>query len=282
MHRIKPTTLPPVAGMAVPAFIRNGDYYFTEVDVFADGLFECWGAVDVDFLARKFAERWISPGVPVGCRMSVHDLMSGKVTSSDWIHTAESFHERLQGYLESLNPKHENLHDFGGEDVEVRDGVRWSKIGFMDGSPVQYSKSNNSPQGESRYAIIRQEGQFFLSTIRIYADGQIDVHPRFDEQRLVRIDEFKEMLDRQEICVSVPDGTSIEIDSLGQVTVTDVVSWLDKPAELLLEVQETVKKLNGEKDAIEKCREAFQVYLEKPTLKTKDLLRAAYEAVPEL
>ncbi len=279
--RIKPTSLPAVSGVAVPAFIRNGNYYFTEVDVYADGLFECWGAVDVDFLARKFTEGWISPSAPAGCRMSVHDLMSAKVESCEWRHTAESFHERLRQYLKALNPNQRDLYDFSGEDVEVRDGVRWAKVGIMDGSPCQHSETEISPQGESRYAIIRQDGQAFLTAIRIYADGQIDVHPRFDQQRLVSLGEFEEMLKKEEVCLSVPDGTSIEIDSLGQMTVTDVMSWIEKPSDLLLEVTETMKKLNGEKDAIEKCREAFQEYLDRPTLKAKDQLRAAYEAVPE-
>jgi hypothetical protein len=69
-----------VAGVAVPAFIHNCDYYFfTEVEVYADGLFECWGAVDVHFLARKFSAGRISLSVPVGGRMSVHELMSAQV-----------------------------------------------------------------------------------------------------------------------------------------------------------------------------------------------------------
>jgi hypothetical protein len=187
----------------------------------------------------------------------------------------------LHEYLKPLNPAQKDMYDFGGEDVEVRNGVRWAKVGIMDGSPSRHSNNKISPQGESRYAIIRQDGQAFLTAIRIYADGQIDVHPRFDQERLVSIREFEEMLNQQEICLSVPDGTSIEIDSLGQMTVTDVMSWIETPSDLLLEVTETVKKLNGEKDAVEKCREAFQEYLDKPTLKTKEQLRAAYEAVPE-
>ena len=279
--RNKPTSLPAVSGVAVPAFIRNGDYYFTEVDVFADGLFECWGGVDLDFLARKFDEGWISPGVPAGSRMSIHDLMSAKVVSCEWRQNAASFHERLRDYLKALNPNQRDLYDFAGEDVETRNGGRWAKVGIMKGSPRQHSESDISPQGESRNAIVRMDGQTFLTVIRIYADGQIDVHPRFDQQRLVSFDEFGAMLNRQEICLSVPDGASIEIDSLGRMTVMDVMSCVEKPSDLLVEVSETIKKLNGEKGAIEKCREAFQNYLDKPTLETKDLLRAAYEAVPE-
>lgn len=42
ISRIKPTSLPAVAGIAVPAFIHNGGtYFFTEIDIYADGLFHC-------------------------------------------------------------------------------------------------------------------------------------------------------------------------------------------------------------------------------------------------
>lgn len=281
VNRIKPTSLPVATGVAVPAFIHNGTYFFTEVGVYADGLFECWGTVDLDFLARKFAEGWISPSAPVGCQVGVHDLLSAKVESCEWRHSAESFHERVRDCLSSLNPEHRSLYDFAGEDVDVQDGVRWAKVGSMSGSPCRHSDRENSPTGESRYAIIQEDGRTFLTSIRIYADGYIDVHPKFDQERLVSVGEFEDLLDRQEVCLSVPDGTTIEIDSLGRMTVADVMSWIESPSDLLLEVTDTIKTLNGEQGAIENCREAFQEYLDKPTLKTKELLRAAYEAVPE-
>lgn len=281
LNRINPTSLPVVSGVAVPAFIHNGHYYFTEVAAYADGLFECWGAVDLDFLARKFAEGWIVPGVPAGCQISIFDLMSAKVESCEWQHNADSLHARLMECLTDLNPDHRNLYDFECEDVEVRKGVRWAKIGSMRGSPHQHSGNEIREQGESRYAIIQNDGQTFLTAIRIYADGQIDVHPHFAQERLVGIGEFEEMLHQKEVCLSIPEGTSIEIESLGRMTITDVKSGIEKPSDLLLEVAETIKKLNGEKDAIERCREAFQVYLDNPTLRTRDLLRSAYEAVPE-
>lgn len=150
----------------------------------------------------------------------------------------------------------------------------------MDGSPRQHSGSDITPAGKSRYAFIRQDGQVFLTSIRIYADGQIDVHPRFDQQRLVSFGEFEEMLNQQKICLSVPDGTSIEIDSLGRMTVTDSMSWIE-PSAVLLEIKDTIKRVNGEKDAVEICREAYQHYLDEPTVATRRLLRQAYEAVPE-
>lgn len=279
--RSKPTTLPSVAGIAVPAFIRNGDYYFTEIDVYADGLFECWGAVDLDCLERKFSEGWISPGVPAGCRISIYDLLSAKVESCEWEHTAESFQEHLLASLRLLNPEHRDLYDFAGEEIEVRDGVRWAKVGIMESTPCQRSDSKYRPLGESRYALIRHENQTFLTPIRIYADGQIDVHPRFNEQRLVAIDEFEEMVESGEIRTAVPERTTVEIDLLGRAALQDVMPHIDRPSDLVLEVRETIKRLKGEKDAVDMCREAFQEYLDDPTMRTRDLLRAAYEAVPE-
>ncbi|PQO40218.1 hypothetical protein [Blastopirellula marina] len=281
IRRPESNRLPGVDGIAVPGFIRNGRYFFTEISVFADGIFDCWGGVDLDFLARKFAQGWICPGAFVGEEISVHDLMAAQVVACEWDFSAEAYHKRLLGYLADLNPTSQDLVDFEGEDVDIRDGVRWAKVGMIRTTPLQLNKQDSSPPGDSRNILVRHDGQTFLTVMRIYADGQVDIHPRFDEERFVSVDELGALLKRGEILLSVPDGTVLEIDTLGRMTVTEVMCWIEKPADLIAEVTDSIQKLRGEKSSIQNCRDAYQEYLDKPTLATKELLRIAYEAVPE-
>ncbi len=267
--------------MTFPGFIRNGNYYFTELDVYADGVVECWGAVDLRFLSKKFAENWISPGVPNGATVSVHDVIQAKVVSGKWSQNPQLLHERLLDGVRNLNPSQENLIDFEGNDVEVRDGVRYAKIGLTEASPQQKALGDRSPAGKSRYALVRHEGQVFLTTIRIYADGKIDIHPRYGHERLVDLSTFGAMISSNDVCVTVPNGTSIELDTLGRFKVTDVWSYVEQPEDFFREVAEVVGKLNGRPDSLTYCREVYEQYLEHPTVKQRDILRQAYEAIPE-
>ena len=279
--RYQPKSLPTVPGIVVPGFINNGgDYYFTEVDIFADGVVDAWGAVDLDFLGRKFEEGWISPIVPDGEEMSIHDVVQGEVTAGQWSHDASGYHERILEGMRQLNPSMSDLVSFEGEDVEIREGIRYAKIGVTEASPIQQAATGDSPAGKSRYAFIHEDGQVYLTSIRIYADGMIDVHPRFGEERLVDLDEFKRLVRKNTVSVTVADGSTIEIDTLGRFEINEVYSYVKRKSHFVNEVIATIDEMKGEQTAVQKCREAFEVYLDKPTMQNKELLKQAYEAVP--
>lgn len=66
-------------GVRVPgtwrhAFIRNGDYYLTDLLIYADGLIDCWGLVTLDEFERKLRSGWVATELPEGARASGHDL----------------------------------------------------------------------------------------------------------------------------------------------------------------------------------------------------------------
>ena len=53
MYRIlydKPVYNDYVKGLALPIFIHNGSYFLTTLDIYADGLAECWGVVPITSL----------------------------------------------------------------------------------------------------------------------------------------------------------------------------------------------------------------------------------------
>lgn len=282
IFRTRPESLGRNDGVAIPGFIRNGTYFFTELEVFADGIFECWGAVDQDFLARKFKEGWISATVPSGAKFSIHDVIQGKVVSGSWTHDNRTLHESLLDSLHILNPSMEGLVDFEGEDVEVRNGVRYAKIGFTEGAPLRQSRDSKTDQpSKSRFAFVRENGRVFLTSLRIYADGGIDVHPVFGQERVIGIEEFEQVVESGDISVTVPNGTVIEIDQLGRFEVSDVWSYVERSSDFVQEVAEIAGELKGEPDSLTKCRDAYQQYLNEPTTQKREQLKTAYESVPE-
>lgn len=281
LTRVRPEKLASASGVAVPAFICNGDHFFTEIEVYSDGLFECWGSVDLDFLARKIRDGWISPRVPAGSKVSIHEVMNATVSSCEWTFDAEAFHEHLLNCLAQLNPKRQGLYDFEGEEVELRGKVRYAKVGYMQGAPQRHVDSGENPRGASRPALVLHEGDTYLTMLRVYADGQIDVHPCVGQERLVSLGEFESMVEIGEIAASVPDGTVVHIDSLGRMIVQDTWPFVRQPSDLVIEVSDTIGTLNGEQSLIEVCQAAFGAYLKNPTAAAKDHLKTCYEAIPE-
>jgi ribA/ribD-fused uncharacterized protein len=56
-------------------FIRNGGTYFlTDLTVYADGMIDCWGLVDLATFRHKVATGWVATVYPQGARAHVHHL----------------------------------------------------------------------------------------------------------------------------------------------------------------------------------------------------------------
>ncbi len=268
-------------GIAIPGLIRNGNFYFTELKAFANGLFDAWGGLDLDFLDRKFQSGWISPRIPDGANFSAHSLIHGKVISGSWSHDSNSLHQRLVNDLQSLNPGQQELIDFEGEDVEIKEGVRYAKYGWIRTTPQRKHQSEKSPLGETRYAFISQKGQVYLVPLRIYADGLIDVHPQYGEEKLVDLHEFQSMLETKELCYEIDDHTSIEIDSLGRFEVSGVHPCVYSSEDFMSEIEDSILKLNGVPGSIHHCLLVHQEYQKNQTPENKARLKQAYEAIPE-
>ncbi|MBF6129467.1 NADAR family protein [Nocardia brasiliensis] len=56
------------------AFIRNGDYFLTDLKIYADGMVDCWGLVNLTEFAAKVRSGWVATTLPAGAKASVHEL----------------------------------------------------------------------------------------------------------------------------------------------------------------------------------------------------------------
>jgi hypothetical protein len=60
-----------IEGTWRPAFIKNGDTYFlTDLKIYADGLIDCWGLVDIDGFREKVRSGWVATSLSEGGRAS--------------------------------------------------------------------------------------------------------------------------------------------------------------------------------------------------------------------
>lgn len=66
-----------IEGVTRPVFIRNGgDYYLTDLEIYADGSIFCWEWVDLAGLQAKLASGWVATSLEAGARASAHHLAS--------------------------------------------------------------------------------------------------------------------------------------------------------------------------------------------------------------
>lgn len=68
-------------------FIRNGDSYFlTDLLIYADGMIDCWGLVNLDEFADKVRSGWVATDLVEGARASAHHLAVWRFTDPQmWV-----------------------------------------------------------------------------------------------------------------------------------------------------------------------------------------------------
>ncbi|MEU0459294.1 NADAR family protein [Streptomyces sp. NPDC006129] len=92
-----------VPGTWRPAFIRNGDYFLTDLFVYADGLIDCWGLVTLEEFEEKLRSGWVATRLPDGARVSAHNLAAWKFSEPyTWL-TPELLLAEIRDTIDQLN-----------------------------------------------------------------------------------------------------------------------------------------------------------------------------------
>ena len=76
-----------IEGTWRPIFIYNGGtYHLTDLFIYADGMIDCWGPVDLDGLRRKIQSGWVATSLPEGGKASAHMLASWRFAEPEtWV-----------------------------------------------------------------------------------------------------------------------------------------------------------------------------------------------------
>jgi len=264
-------------GYAIPVFIWNDRYHLTTVDAFSDGAIDVWDMVDLNLFDGKLDSGWICPRPPNGARLSVFDLGYCTASDAEWMQTADFIRQRVRDAVQKLNPRLEDLIDMQGSDKEVRGNVRWAKLGSANELPCRIESDGRVITAKEVSAFeIRGEGTF-LTPVFIFADGLARIG---SDSELIASDEVFRRFDDGVLTTSVSDGTRVIIDEVGSFICTQG-SWRVKPAERVRELRGDLAWLNGSRTLVQICGTAQASYEKDPSAQNLDLLRAAYEAVPE-
>ncbi len=265
-------------GKAIPAFIHNGTYFLSPVEVYADGSINCWGYNDVPLFRDKLASGWVATRPAVGGTIGIHNLGQAVVAAVEWDRTATDFAGEVMAALRELNPSMHGLIDMEGTDTEVRDGMRYAKgYGWGQGKLYRVNADGDEVLGDDLSVFEVIPGGLRLRNWLIYADGLSQLGYGTASMPL---DAVGVMFAAGRLTLAVPAGTWVAIDGLGQFRAGEGY-WFIQPGERMREAADMVDQLQGGEGAIRRCIRAHQDYRADPSDGRREVLRRAYEAVPE-
>lgn len=91
-----------IRGLAAPIFIHNLEYHLDTLEVYEDGVIDCWGKVDFDEFKEKVRSGWIVLKPPEGALICAYPLGSFHATSAIYDVEPEEFIKEVADVLEGF------------------------------------------------------------------------------------------------------------------------------------------------------------------------------------
>jgi hypothetical protein len=265
-------------GKAILLFINNWQCHLTAVDVYADGVVDCWGFVDLIRFEHKLKARWIVAAPKKDQPISVFNLGQATALETKWYHTPEDIAPEVMRTLKTLNPGLTGLFDIQRHTRAEQSQGRSARIGPSDRQPFRSAgPAEREILGDSVPAFRVCEGQYEIIQLFIFSDGMVQLGTNGP---LLPLTSLEERFQSGELAPVAPPRSRITIPGLGEFTTGE---QLGEPttAARIAELQDKLKVLNGEPSVVTLCIRAFEDYLQKPSAGLKEGLRLAYEKVPE-
>ena len=129
-------------------------------------------------------------------------------------------------------------------------------------------------KGKALTAFIHNGGTYYLTDIIVFEDAMVECWG------LEALEGFKKAVARGWVVTTIPEGANVRVSLLADFTAKKVDCWVNED-DLIKEVEDEIKRLNGEKTSDAICREIYDRFMVDPTEELKEALKNAYEAIPE-
>jgi hypothetical protein len=262
---VRMSPLRKIRGRAFSNFICNFTYSFSMLDVYSDGLVNCWGLVDLPQLRRKAETDWISPQPLVGEPVRFHHLGAALVAEAEWKLTALDLVDLAIATIAELNTQGDDMDELACTPLRQftsRSYYREGAGGVILGIEVPL--------------LIRDGGSFLFTPCPIYANGTAQLWPDGPAEP---VDAIIAGIERGSLAVAAPEGAWISISGLGQFR-SGQSQWYVTPAERIREIHDEIDRLNGAPGLDRVCIEQYKTYRDDPSPANKERLRIAAELVP--
>jgi hypothetical protein len=282
---IKPTTRvyrkEIVEGYSVPAIINNGgSYFFTDIDVYENGRVSCWHMEDFEHFVRDVIRGWVSMSIPDGKQISIHALGQWTVSQGNWLFTKDTFVEYVMGLVRDLNPEMQNLYTYIQKTVkgvgtwETGDGTVYKEVAKYENDIFP-----DKVPGEGVHLFYKLNGQYWLVNAMVFKDRSLRLG-RLENPVDLTLEAFNDLVQQGIILSEIPLGATVHIYGLGSFA-PSAVGYVEKIENKVLELEDLMRQLNNEPTTLELCRQALETYRQDPTRANRDLLKTAYERIPE-
>lgn len=146
-----------IEGVSIPAIIHNSSYFLIQMPVYEDGIVSCWHKSDLQQLQEDLRRGWVTPTVPLGRELSVHNLGSFEVQEVHWDYNIQSYYQHVREVVQSLNPEMANIYQ-----TTIREIEKWDKLRVCftaDGTPCKQKPEFGYDfwDGESNYIFFSAE-----------------------------------------------------------------------------------------------------------------------------
>ena len=272
-----------VEGTTIAGIIHNGDYFYADIEIFADGMVNAWELYDLtQFSELMKARSWAVTRIPDGEKLNIHALGSYRVVSAQWAHDPESYLRLIDAKLTELNPERSNLYTVTAREKALnkqRRGV-WHSSMAEPFRVIQGIMLYKTEPGEKLWLFMRHEGRCLLVNVCIFKSGVVEItHPELALS--LSLDELEKLWHEGCFLTNFETPTEVSCGELGILNlVNDKTTWFEELANKREEILANFEKLQG-KSRHEACRQAYYQYLEYPGDDTREYLRKAYENVPE-
>lgn len=251
----------------------------TDLQIFEDGLIECWKTVDLPMFKKELKRGWVQGELPTGEVLSVHNLAQLTIGEAEWEMTSRQLLARVKQAIKHLNPGMSNQFDMNGSETEMFGQMPVAKMPragygtYHDPNPMPFFRSRI--KGTTKWGFWQGSGQTDLVSISIFMDGKIRINGSGAPIEM-SWEEFQE--DRR--LVSADEGDRIRIAGLGEF-VADKIELQVLPDGIRAELEMARGQLDGGESLMRLAAKAYRRYADDPTQATLEELREAYETVPE-
>ncbi|NGZ76934.1 hypothetical protein GYN08_16630 [Saccharibacillus sp. VR-M41] len=270
-----------IEGTTMPGIIHNGGQYFMiDLNIYEDGMADCWELVDLDGLRGKLESGWLTPTIPAGRPLSIHGLGSYVVESARWLHDTGTYYEAVLDRLKRLNPEMSNLYTVTETQKKLAESRR---VQFIEEAVPFYVRSETfyeTAEGRSIFLFMRREGRSDLIRLTVYEDGTAEICDADREQAYSSMAEVEALFADGTLFTEFDRPVDVTIAGLGELRLSAVLNAAPV-GEKRKEAADLLGKLQGGKTTLELCRDAYHRYLEEPSERRRAFLKERYEDVPE-
>lgn len=268
-----------VEGETVFGIIHNSSYFFSKLAVYEDGIISCWKENDLNQFRDSLERGWVVPQIPIGESISIYELGYFPVLDARWQHDKKSYFKYIEGIVRRLNPEMKNLYY-----EQPRVAQKWKDARVLrSASPTECKMKNKIGyslyDGKSHYIFYKGENNLELTLLTAYEDKTLRIEAKGDIY--YSLDEIFEMFNKNELVVNIDDKQWVKIEGIGEVLLGENKGHGIQIDEMKSIIKEMVLDITGEETAHDKCVRAYHQYLEYPSNFNREMLRKAYEAVPE-